>query len=214
MVAPPQCIFGLRWKGALRRPKKRWVLRCLGQHNVIWDPQVLWWFGLSIWDRVIMGDSDRYHGITLVAWATYGSHTFSQMVCWHRAVPDKKLISGSDVWHVLRKQLCHLISFWAWVLLLMQQESWNELLVVLSDRFCTHWQSLVLTCTLICEDKTAWPLGCCHFQHSSDRSWKIGLWKKTHPFFRCPGSRPTVATALSKMATPRCLEHLNSRYSF
>ena len=141
-------------------------------------------------------------------------HTFNQMVCCHRAVPDKKLISGSDVWHVLRKQLCHLISFWAWVLLLMQQESWNELLVVLSDRFCTHWQSLVLTCTLICEDKTAWPLGCCHFQHSSDRSWKIGLWKKNHPFFRCPGSRPTVATALSKMATPRCLEHLNSRYFF
>ena len=113
-------------------------------------------------------------------------HTFNQMVCCHRAVPDKKLISGSDVWHVLRKQLCHLISFWAWVLLLMQQESWNELLVVLSDRFCTHWQSLVLTCTLICEDKTAWPLGCCHFQHSSDRSWKIGLWKKKPPLFQVP----------------------------
>lgn len=34
--------------------KVSWTTQC---H---WDPQVLWWFGLSIWDRVIMGDSDRY----------------------------------------------------------------------------------------------------------------------------------------------------------
>ena len=38
-----------------------------------WDPQVLWWFGLSIWDRVIMGDSDRYKWYN-PGWATYGSH--------------------------------------------------------------------------------------------------------------------------------------------